>query len=105
MDTATPRGGTVIMSDSYRLKPHGVPTSCLEALPRERFRTYPRTQRRPPLQSLLGDILKCPYNRRRRTGNTRCAFQPEDLSPTDDGFPTSIAQRSSSRGQAAFMIT
>ncbi|CAH2226601.1 jg21307 [Pararge aegeria aegeria] len=25
MDTTAPRGGTVIMSDSYRLKPHGVP--------------------------------------------------------------------------------
>ncbi|CAH2267803.1 jg5740 [Pararge aegeria aegeria] len=27
MDTTAPRGGTVIMSDSYRLKLHGVPTS------------------------------------------------------------------------------
>ncbi|CAH2233739.1 jg20361 [Pararge aegeria aegeria] len=51
----------------------------------------------------LWDILKCLYNRRRRTENTRCDFQPEDLTPTGDGFPASIAQRSSSRGQAAFM--
>ncbi|CAH2218835.1 jg22721 [Pararge aegeria aegeria] len=35
MDTIAPRRGTVIMSDSYRLKPHVVG-------PRERFRTLPR---------------------------------------------------------------
>ncbi|CAH2228108.1 jg856, partial [Pararge aegeria aegeria] len=46
----------------------------------------------------LWDILKRPYNRQSRTGNTRRAFQPEDLSPTGDGFPASIAQGSTSRG-------
>ncbi|CAH2226560.1 jg2203 [Pararge aegeria aegeria] len=41
MDTTAPRGGTVVMSDSSRLKPHGVPTSHLVAGPRERVRTQP----------------------------------------------------------------
>ncbi|CAH2266090.1 jg11095 [Pararge aegeria aegeria] len=29
MDTTTPWGGAVVMPDSYRLKPHGVPTHRL----------------------------------------------------------------------------
>ncbi|CAH2258739.1 jg5413 [Pararge aegeria aegeria] len=33
----------------------------------------------------------------------RCTFQSEDLSPTGDEFPASVARRSPSRGQAAFM--
>ncbi|CAH2235890.1 jg9880 [Pararge aegeria aegeria] len=42
MDTTAPRGGTVDMSDAYRLKPHVVSTSRLVAGPREGFRTQPR---------------------------------------------------------------
>ncbi|CAH2267252.1 jg14720 [Pararge aegeria aegeria] len=82
MHTTAPRGGTVVVSDSYRLKPHGVPTSRLVAGPRER---RSGTRRGKPSTENLNLLNKCARGTQGAPSKPRTYLQRDSSHPSPGG--------------------